>query len=386
MSLPTESRVRTELRRVLGEAGAVVEVDAAGDYHLDLTGLDHHLLVPRRQAALQTTASLLFAVDPEVAITAKLPHEPKSRRILSATGLMFALVDHEAAFEGTDISGAPDQGYDEEEGLFPISDLKRLSKFESWRQTFTPFDPGLRQLRLGAGSDVSKLLRGRHTMREIGVYDQELSAFVNPHNLPQATALQDIGQVAEPWLHKLLDDEKASTDKVVSVALELTEHALDNVRQHAFVTQASKRSLVTVGQVQVANQQMFRLQILDNGVGIPASLGAQIGETVSDRLRAEELVSLAVRGNLDDDAPLLPWGRGQGLPRMRDLSAEVGGILTIATRGPNHSQVLISCEGERPSQPYSDLVPVAGTVVTLLVPTQTTAVLADQPIEELLDV
>lgn len=380
MALPAEDRVRIELRRVLAEAGAGVDIDSSG-YHLDLTGLDHHSLVQRRQAALQTTASLLFAVDPEITITAKLPHAPKSRRILSATGMMFALVDRSANFEETE----DDDPGDDNEGLFPASDLKRLSRFDSWRTTFSPFDPGLRTLRL-SDSAVLSGERHRHSLREIGVYDRELSAFVNPHQLPQMTALQDIGEVAEPWLHKLLADEKRSPDKVVSVALELTEHALDNVRQHAFLVRTSKRSLVTVGQVEVSGQQMFRLQILDNGVGIPASLSRQLGEDAADRRRAEELVALAVRGNTDAGEPLLAWGRGQGLPRMRELAADVGGILTIATRGPNESQILVTCDGDKPSQLYSDLVPVAGTVVTLLVPTHGAAPLGDEPIEELSDV
>jgi hypothetical protein len=377
-----DTRVRIELRRALRQAGVTVDVDA-DHYHLDLSELDHHALVQRRQAALQTTASLLFSVDTHIAISAKLPLEPKSRRILSATGLMFALVEHSAVFEESTETEAP---ANEVDALFPISDLLRLSTFDSWRTTFTPFDPGLRQLRLGSGKGLGAGEVTHRSLREIGVYDKDLSAFVNPHHLPPSTAIQDIAQMAEPWLFKLLDDERNNADKVVSVALELLEHALDNVREHAFGSQPGKRSLVTVGQVEVGDRQMFRLQIMDNGVGIPASLSSQINEAVSDRARAEHLVSLAVEGNTEDDSPLLPWGRGQGLPRMRELSAQVDGILTIATRGPSGSQILITCEGDRPSQPYSDLVPVAGTVVTLLVPTQEPSIAVDEPISELSDV
>lgn len=384
MSPPLDTRVRTELRRALRAAGVGVDMDA-DHYHLDLSELDRHSLVPRRQAALQTTASLLFSVDPHIAISARLPVEPKSRRILSATGLMFALVEHSAEFEDSESTetGIPAEDVD---ALFPISDLRRLSRFESWRTTFTPFDPGLRELRLGASAGVSLSEGSKRTLREIGVYDRDLSAFVNPHHLPPSTAIQDIAQMAEPWLFKLLDDERNNADKVVSVALELLDHALDNVREHAFGDQPIKRSLVTVGQVEVSDRQMFRLQIMDNGMGIPASLSSQMSETVTDRASAEHLVSLAVKGNTDDDEPLLPWGRGQGLPRMRELSAQVNGILTIATRGPSGSQILITCEGDKPSRPYSDLVPVAGTVVTLVVPTQETPIEVDEPIRELSDV
>lgn len=365
MTVSDAGRVRSSIRSVLSGVG--IDIDLTADtYLIDLSSLDHRLLVDKRQAALQTTASLLFRVENEIPIVARLPEEKRSRRALAASGLMFALVQHHAQFD------EPPSTEEDADSLFPSAGLQRLTSYDSWMRTFTPFDVELRQFMLGApspDSDGAKRARSSAS-RGLGTYDTDFAAFVNPHELPLGTELAAISEVAAPWFRRLLSTGRIDAASDVRAALTLLGHALDNVREHAFKDLESARSLVTLGLVEVGDQRMCRMQILDNGVGIPASLAPQIDLDLGalDRTAAEELLGLAIHGRRDGYEPLLRWGRGQGLPEMRRLTGQLGGRLTVSTSGPSGSMVAIGCDGDQPSEPYSDLVPVTGTIVTLWVP------------------
>jgi hypothetical protein len=358
-------RVRSSIRSVLSGVGIDFE-STADSYVIDLSDLDHQLLVGKRQAALQTTASLLFRVGHDIPIVARLPEEKRSRRALAASGLMFALVQHQAHFD------EPTHSEDESESLFPSAGLQRLETYDSWRHTFTPFDVELREFMLGVSAPESETAKRAQSSasRGLGTYDTDFAAFVNPHELPLGTELAAISELAAPWFRRLLSTGRVDAASDVRSALALLGHALDNVREHAFRDLTGARSLVTLGLVESGDQRLCRMQILDNGVGIPASLAPQLGaEAIPiNRRSAEELLSLAIHGRRDGYDPLLRWGRGQGLPEMRRLTGKLGGRLTISTSGPGDSMIAIDCDGDQPSEPYSDLVPVTGTIVTLWVP------------------
>lgn len=366
MTVSDAGRVRSSIKSVLSGVG--IDFDLTSDRYLfDLSGLDDRLLIEKRQAALQTTASLLFRVGDDIPIVARLPEEKRSRRALAASGLMFALVQHHARFD------EPEHGADaDSESLFPSTGLHRLGSYESWKHTFTPFDVELRRFMLGAGApDTEAVKRAKSSAsRGLGTYDTDFAAFVNPHELPVGKELAAISELAAPWFTRLLSTGRVNAASDVRAALALLGHALDNVREHAFLDLAEARSLVTLGLVEIGDQRMCRLQILDNGIGVPASLAPQLEMETGriDRKKAEELLSLAIHGRREGYDPLLRWGRGQGLPEMRRLTGKLGGRLTISTSGPGDSMVAIDCDGDQSSEPYSDLVPVTGTIVTLWVP------------------
>ena len=364
MTVSDAGRVRTSLKSVLDTAGLVL-LDEDDGYHIDLTGLDEQAIFGKRQFALQTTASLLFRVGVDVPIVARLPLEARSRRALAASGLMFALVQHDAKFD--DPKRVEEQSDD---ALFSSSELRRLTSFDAWRHTFTPFNTKLRDLLLGSSSLRSDAERRAASSagRGLGVYDSDFTAFVNPHELRLGTELAAISELAAPWFTRLMSEGRAHAADDVHRALLLLGHALDNIQEHAFDDPEDARSLVTVGRVDVGDNKMCRLQVMDNGVGIPTTLARQLDREIGDRKAAEELLSIAVHGSQDGYDPLLLWGRGQGLPEMRRLTGELGGSLNISTSGPGDSLVSISCEGDQASEPISDLIPVTGTIVTLWVP------------------
>ena len=377
LTVSDAGRVRSSIRTALSRVGGSLESD--GDaYVIDLSSLDDRKLVTKRQAALQTTASLLFQVDDAVPIVARLPETPRGRRALAASGLMFALVQHHARFD-------EEPGADDPESLFSAAGLHRLAKYESWSQTFTPFDVELREFMLGAARPDADATRRADSLagRGLGTFDDDFAAFVNPHELPLGSELSAISEVAAPWLRRLLDRGREDAVADVRWALMLLGHALDNIREHAFLELADARSLVTLGIVDVGSQKMCRLQILDNGIGIPASLRRQVGSETADSHGAGGLLSLAVHGHEDGYDPLLSWGRGQGLPEMRRLTGVLGGRLSITTSGPDGSMITILCEGDQPSEPYADLVPIVGTIVTLWIPLSRATTSAADPQEEL---
>jgi len=354
MSVQADARLRTHLRYVLEHAG--LSVDAEGDeLSLDLRGLDRTSQSQRRDTALRTAAGLLLSPNNHSAIVAQLPEEARGRRALAASGLMFALAEcHARVSEARPAS--------EEWALFTENAVDRLTSFESWRESYTPFDYQLRELMLPDQPDTRAHGAG------LGIFDNDFVAFVNPHQLTPGTELRAIASVASPWFARLLAHEKAEDSRTVARTMEILGHALDNVRDHAFEQFDTARSLVTMGVVATGGRAYYQVQILDNGVGIPHSIGSQIGEPIKDVRRALELVGQVVHGGSDEYEPVLPPGRNLGLPAMRNLAGNLGGELTITTAGPDGSQIAMDCVGSKPSDPRADLIPVAGTVVSLRVP------------------
>src|SRR5215210_7783940 len=70
---------------------------------------------------------------------------------------------------------------------------------------------------------------------------------------------------------------------------------------------------------------------------------------------------------------------------LRSPAGEVGGELTIATAGPDRTQIVMDCVSDKPSEPRADLIPVAGTVVSVRVPLPEPAADENESPAELLD-
>lgn len=358
----TGSSVLPHMKSQVEEAGGAFEASNDG-FEINFTGLDHVRLTARRHVALRTIASLMFRFDDAARVSAVLPESPRTRRALASSGLMFALVHQHAnlRYESREDAAEP--------GLVPASQFARLTSSSSWRRSFSPHDSEIRDLLLGTGRESAvREAESYRRFRGLGVIDREFTAFVNPHELPPGTELRSISNVATPWLTSFLAAESVEYgDAKVAHAVELLGHALDNVREHAFEPGMDAASLVTMGKVRSGDRDWCELQVLDNGIGIAASLARQLGEIVSGPAHAEQLLSRAVLGD-DEAGSLLAYGRGMGLPRMRVLARLMGGILTITSSAPEGAQISIRCQGDKPSLPMRDLVPVVGTIISLALP------------------
>ena len=366
MTVTDDARVRSSLNSVLSAAGMASTFDD-DEVQIVLTALDDQPAAAAKQRALQTSASLLFRLHQDLPITAVLPHRLAAQRAIASSGLLFALVQHDAQLVFAHHENEPGQ-----QSMFADIPFDHLLSERSWRNDFSAYDTDLRNLLLhstetGPDPVLQKAFSGSH----LGIVDTNFVAFVNPHGLPQAEAIVAIGELASPWLHRTARKDLADGETAVTAVLDVLTEAFENVMQHAFDGAQVPRSLITIGRTPSHHHEVLRIQILDNGVGLPHSIARRLGEPPPTMQRARELVDLAV--NADGSTPPLPGARGRGLPRMRDLTAALGGHLDITTAGPNSTQITVECAKDKPATALSDKVPVTGTIVTAYFPMTSTA-------------
>ncbi len=303
-----------------------------------------------------------------------MPAEDPGRRALAGCGVLFALAQTKAELQLTPADLQVDSG-GAQLALADDAAFRRLVSDTAWAKDFTPFATEIRDAVFGMKAT---------TTARLGVVDSDhFVALVNPHRLPSASLIREVSSLIGNWIRKALavntvtdeDDGVAEPGPDMSSLADAAEgssnrmlkilaEALENCVQHAWIDATPKRSLITVEKVRAASERFLRLQVLDNGIGIPASLADKRGETVSSSAEAETLVESATVPHGSG----LPGGRGRGLPNMRALAADLGGNLSLATCGPDDTQVVLQCKADNSALPYSDKLPVAGTIVTLRVP------------------
>jgi anti-sigma regulatory factor (Ser/Thr protein kinase) len=361
--MASDVALRTSMKSVLAGAGlAARDEDEGRAVVLDFTALDEQATRERRQEALQTMASLLLRGTSGTGLKAMLPRDPAGQRALASSGLMFALVDSGAQLFVAEAKGAaPVQGE-----LVDAAGYQQLL-LDAWAPDFNRFDARLRDAAVGsAGALVAEGATAlANAQIAMTVADDDFLALLNPHRTNAGMILAHAETVASPFLRRVARRATAEQSTASEVLVVLGE-ALENVDAHAFrgIDVDRRRSLVTIEQVRAGGQDHLRVRIVDNGIGIPARLAQQLGETEPDQKRATKLVELAV-GGLDDR---LPGARGRGLSEMRRAAAVLQGRLTVATAGTGGTQITVRCRGDKPAEPLTDLVPVAGTVITLDAP------------------
>ena len=324
-------------------------VDSRGGMTLDFSKLDYESTRGSRQEALRKVAGLALRLDRGVRVVVTTPSRHAGQVALAASGLLFAFAQHSDA----EFIEARESTQGE---LIDAAPYRRLLDATAWRRGFSANDKALRDALISGVTEAR--------VRAAGVLDDDFIALVNPHLEPGMTAARDVAGLVRPMVGQFAEDAD-DRGTFVSNVLSVLGEALENVGLHAFRGVSDRLSLITLGRVRPGGADTLRVQVLDNGIGIPESIARYRGEDLPDLARGKELLELAINASGE---PLLPGGRGRGLPRMRELAGRVGGELTVMTAGPDDTLLTVECKSAKPAEAFADKLPLPGTIVTLQVP------------------
>lgn len=357
----------SSLSEVFDSAGLAFLNDA-GNVSLDFRVMDDEPTRSRRLDLLRTSAGLLMRLERTENVVAHLPRRVAGQRALAATGVMFALAELEATFEF-------DEPTPSASGQLAMSDdapMRALVSKSAWQRDFSPAARNVRDALFAHTGDTD----APRLHRAATISDDEFVAIVNFHRVQSATLVAEMRRAVSPWLRQRTphdpargEDEHSSRRlraEDIERLLQVIDEAVENVVLHAFGSDLSpRRSLLTVERLHHGSGDSLRVQVLDNGAGIPATLGPKLGAPATSVREAQRLVD-QLMNSLGE--PTLRGGRGLGIQHMCDLAGELNATLTLTTAGPDDTQITLRCRDGAPAMSTSDLIPIAGTIVTLLVP------------------
>ena len=245
------------------------------------------------------------------------------------------------------------------ESLLRVGLATALSRRARDRTTFAHAARALSRPDLGAvwtsGSRAAtEALFAEQDPAGAGAFGRRYATFVNPQLSSGAEGHPDVVFLVRRWLTQRLGEALAEPTVralVAAVGASLDE-LIGNVQEHAACEKTPYPDCLV--RVSVTPDDGIRCSVIDNGVGIAASLATKVTGDGSD----DPLVRL-IEGQL----PGWDAGRGVGLTRVRQIVGEVGGRLLIAT---DHMR-LVATAGESARATDASFA-LRGTLVDLTLP------------------
>ncbi|MFJ6096604.1 ATP-binding protein [Williamsia muralis] len=266
-----------------------------------------------------------------------LPESTSDRLQLARTGLFFALSRH----KGLDKSQI---------------DSSLSASFNRWSQDWVPADFDEPLFRF----------RGEDPAVQPDLLETDLLAFLNPNYSPRESEGEDIDAVTYPWLREiftkaLVPNVTVRKDLMEDTGVAITE-LLNNIRDHSRIGYAGLSNISMFATGSTARDGRIYISVLDNGVGMPATLPGKSIKTQP----AEQVVDA-----FNGDLARRERGRGDGLFTVRKLAEKYRGTLFVAT-GPTEGDqtVVIDCDFAIAStvEAACHTIPVQGTVVVVSLP------------------
>lgn len=233
-------------------------------------------------------ANLLSTLGPDVAIDLVLPTADSLRVQLARTPLFSVLAHH---------PGLQQQHHE----------------LAAWRAFWDPHDGDQRRRLLDAGE---------HSHDPVQRYLLTLSA---PHLRGASQVQSDVRGIVDPWLGRRFISRGRSLER--SEAMRDLETAMselvENVADHAEVGRATRppcsvAQLMTTAGGGSESADRFRLNVMDNGIGLPKSIKKSRGD-----LNGLSAVEYALTGRLRHG------DRGRGLPHVREVVTRNNGSFFV---------------------------------------------------------
>jgi hypothetical protein len=169
------------------------------------------------------------------------------------------------------------------------------------------------------------------------LFGPTFAAFVNPHLTRPNLQHHPLTTLLWPWLDRLIPRGQDGVNSErrrgwIADVGRVIDEVVSNVCEHAQPQAGEQtKSLVLVSVTRGGGERStnrLHLGIQDTGPGIPATARPKVAASAAAALTEGQLVSRLLEGTL------APWGRGrgQGLPRVVDITREHAGTLRVATK------------------------------------------------------